>query len=190
MKQSNAHNKNKGFTLIEMVVTIIIVGILSAVAVPSLLGLLNQTRVNDGRRQIESAIKEAQRQAVRRSVPCTVILNATNNTITAIPGTPTNPLPPGNTVQCLAGNKIINSDLEFKADVGGGASATNIEIIFSRKGINTSGPRTIAVYRDGVVGGVQKCIIITANLGGAKSGIYTGDVSNNIVSNSCDLSNS
>jgi prepilin-type N-terminal cleavage/methylation domain-containing protein len=45
----NVHRKsNKGFTLVEMIVTVIIVGVIASIAAPNLLGLLNQSRVKDG----------------------------------------------------------------------------------------------------------------------------------------------
>ena len=167
----NVHKENKGFTLIEMVVTVIIVGVLAAVTVPSLVGLFDQMRVKDGLRQIESSLKEAQRQAMRRGSSCTVNFDATNNTITGTPA------------QCLAGSKIVDDRLEFKGNDG-----NTIAVIFSHKGNNTSGAKTIAVYRDGLTNGMQKCVILAANLGGIKSGIYTGDVSSDIIQNSCDVS--
>ena len=62
----NARRKfNQGFTLIEMLVTIIIIGVIASLAAPNFLGLLNQSRVKDGLAQVEGAIKEAQRQAIR-----------------------------------------------------------------------------------------------------------------------------
>jgi prepilin-type N-terminal cleavage/methylation domain-containing protein len=69
----NARKKsNKGFTLIEMLVTIIIIGVIASIAAPNFLGLLNQSRVKDGLAQVEGAIKESQRQAIRRGKTCKV----------------------------------------------------------------------------------------------------------------------
>lgn len=178
MQRFSVRRQQQGFTLIEMIVTVIIVGVLGAVTIPSLLGLLNQTKVNDGLRQIQTSLKEAQRQAMRRGASCIVRVNATNNTIT------------GDPVQCLSSSRTVDDNLEFKGNVasGGAATASNIEIEFSRKGSNAGAARTIAVYRDGVTGGVQKCVIVAQNLGGIKSGIYTGNVSSDITQGSCDVS--
>ena len=177
MQLFNVHKQERGFTLVEMIVTAVVAGVLMAVAVPGLVGLLNQTRVKDGLRQIETSLKEAQRQAMRRGSSCTVTLDATNNTITANP------------VQCLANSKTVDDYLKFKGDVEDPANDANLIVVtFSRKGNNITEERTIAIYRDGVTDGVQKCVILTDNLGGVKSGIYNGDVSGNIVESSCDVS--
>jgi prepilin-type N-terminal cleavage/methylation domain-containing protein len=176
----NVRREDRGFTMIEIIVTVVVAGILMAVAVPSLLGLLSQTRVKDGLRQVEGSLKEAQRQAMRQGQTCKIIMDAANNTIKPDPTTP----------RCLSESKTISPDIKFKGDVADPANnATLINVSFTHKGINNMGARTIAIYREmngvPVTNGVQKCVIITSNLGGIKSGIYRGDVGSNIVQNSC-----
>ncbi len=176
----NVRRKDRGFSMIEIIVTVIVAGILMAVAVPSLLGLLSQTRVKDGLRQVEGSLKEAQRQAMRQGQTCKIIMNAANNTIKPDPTTP----------RCLSESKTISPDIKFKGDVADPANnATLINVSFTHKGNNITGPRTIAIYREmngqPVTNGVQKCVIITSNLGGIKSSIYWGDVSSNIVPGDC-----
>lgn len=57
------NSSNTGFTLLELLVVIMIVGILSAIAAPSWLNFLNQRRVSAVNEAIWGAIKEAQSEA-------------------------------------------------------------------------------------------------------------------------------
>ena len=54
-----------GFTLLEMLAVIIMVGILSAIAVPSYLGLVNRQRLNVAQNQVLEIMRTAQTNAKR-----------------------------------------------------------------------------------------------------------------------------
>ncbi len=59
------NRSNHGFTLIEALLTIVIIGILSAIAVPSWLAFLNAQRLNVAQAQVYRAMREAQSNAKR-----------------------------------------------------------------------------------------------------------------------------
>ncbi|BAZ68604.1 PilA protein [Fischerella sp. NIES-4106] len=61
-KQSQS-NTSYGYTLIEMLVAVLIVGILSAIASPSWLAFVSRQRVNKANDAILTALQEAQREA-------------------------------------------------------------------------------------------------------------------------------
>ena len=62
-------NLRGGFTLLEAIVTVAMIGIISAIAAPSWLAYLNVQRLNSARSEAVSALSQARTQAIQRHVP-------------------------------------------------------------------------------------------------------------------------
>jgi prepilin-type N-terminal cleavage/methylation domain-containing protein len=69
----------KGFTLLEILVAVVIIGILSAIAAPTWLAFLNRQRVNKVNDTILSALQEAQTQAKKSKLSYSVWFFENNN---------------------------------------------------------------------------------------------------------------
>lgn len=71
-------DRDQGFTLIELVITIAIIAIIAAMAAPSMQRQNRQARIKDGANIIEAALKDARTQAMIAQRSTRVVL--TNNT--------------------------------------------------------------------------------------------------------------
>lgn len=69
LKTMRSNRTNQGFTLVELIVTVAILGIVAAIAAPSWLTLLTRQRLYDARANALDKIREAQSQAVRTARP-------------------------------------------------------------------------------------------------------------------------
>ncbi|MEA5598951.1 type II secretion system protein [Rivularia sp. UHCC 0363] len=77
--QTNPNSSTSGFTLIEVLVVIFMVGILSAIAAPSWLGFVAKQRLNKANDSVLAALQEAQREAKRTKLSYSVSFRTDNN---------------------------------------------------------------------------------------------------------------
>lgn len=145
MLPSSVHRSDQGFTLIESLIIVLVIGILAAIAAPSFLATLNRSRVNDALAAVEGALKEAQREAVKRSTNCEVTLGT--NSVTG---------------PCLVtGTRTLNN-------VNLRSSASTVE--FSFKGNTTSGNTIVLSNPDSSIN--QKCLAVAIGIGIMRTGKY------------------
>ena len=174
----NARRKfNQGFTLIEMLVTIIIIGVIASLAAPNFLGLLNQSRVKDGLAQVEGAIKEAQRQAIRKGKICKIRFTSsgTGDNLSIIQ------IHPDETIsgraysysECLLSNRELPKSVSFSllnsSSLETIDSTNEANLAFSTKG-NPDVQEIMVIEHPGTT--TKKCVQIAGLLGNMITGNY------------------
>ncbi|BAZ43889.1 type 4 prepilin-like protein [Chondrocystis sp. NIES-4102] len=172
----NAPKKsNQGFTLIEMIITVVIIGIIATLAVPNFLGLLNRNRVKDGVSQVEGALKEAQRQAMRKGRICKIRFtsNADGNSIIQ---THPEETVGGTTVNysgCLLSTRELPNSVSLSLLNGSTLqlvdSGNMVNLGFSNKG-NPDAQRIMVISHEGT--STKKCVQIAGLLGNMLTGDY------------------
>ena len=171
---------HNGFTLIEMLAVTLIIGVIAAIAAPNLMALFSHHKVRNGMTIINGAIKEAQRQAIRQGIGCTVTINTAARTVTSNPAS------------CLAEQRNIDDSVQNTTDevnirtnlTTPGGPADSIQ--FSAKG-NTISGGTIVVSSDKT--DTQRCLVISNGLGLMRTGNYTGAQTGAVSAVNCNTSN-
>ncbi len=169
------NKSDRGVTLTEMLLAVIVVGILAVVTVPSMIGLFNQNQVKDGFAQVRGAIKQSQRLAMRRGRRCKIRLDTAKQEVNISP-----PDAKGNYTGCLLGERKLPDGVLFKNN-------SHPNIVFSPKG-NTNSAKTIVVYSPHTQ--AKKCLVISLGLGIMRSGNYTGNIDNPLTRKHCDTTGS
>lgn len=166
MLLSNARSNNQGFTLIETLTVIIIIGILSAIAAPGLLGMLNRNKVNSALDEVQGALREAQREAMRKSQSCTLTLDSTNSKVTG---------------SCLVtGSRTLPSGVALKTNL------TSSTVTFSFRG-NTNSSGTIVLYKSDDSNQQKKCLFVFNGLGIMRTGNYSDPIASPIDNAKCTI---
>lgn len=178
----NARTKNQGFTLVEILIALVILGVLSAIAAPSFLSLFNRNKVNDALAQVRGALQEAQRQAIRNSKSCTVTIDPTTKRIT---GSPDGCLPTERDLcdERDASNNCVKAAVAIITNLTG----TPPSLQFSFRG-NTNKLGTIVVYSSDSSTNKMGCLVVSNGIGVMRTGYYDGSIASTaaIDPNSCN----
>ncbi len=162
----NLHQPNKvnGFTLIEVMVTVIILGIMAAITAPSLVDSWRQAKANEALNQLRSSLQQAQANANRLSRSCTVTVNSDTNDYT-ISGSPSG---------CLQETITIDRNI---VDISSSSSSNPWTVSFTIRGTTTN-QQTFTIARKNSLSGVDSsnanCLVVSNGLGLVRTGKKNG----------------
>jgi prepilin-type N-terminal cleavage/methylation domain-containing protein len=182
---------SQGFTLAEMLVTVIVAGVLAAVTIPSFVGLLNKNQVQESTDIIQTALKEVQKEAMAKSINCELRIDGAARTVQAfsfiINSTSNIVYPSTVPANCLTSSYSLGSNVSIYTN---STPTTQIRVRYSYKGnvtADTIGTEAVVVL-SGTSSNEKKCVIVPNGVGIVRTGTYTGSNSTALAS-SCSSAN-
>lgn len=153
-----------GVTLLELLGTLSIAGILAAISVPSFISFVNRARVNRDLAELQGLVQLTQREAIKSSRTCTLTLADEDVE------------KPNLTATCLSTGDRILENVKLKYNNIGQ------DINFDFRG-HTSPLRTIVLYSEAT--NHKRCLVVSNGIGVIRVGVYANDDLSSISASSC-----
>ena len=166
-KKTASRKGDGGFTILEMVVIALIIGILSSIAAPGWLAFINRQRVRSVNDRVFQSLRLAQSEAKRTKSSVTVTFDTTVDPpkITFLP-----PLATGGSTQTLdGGGEIKPGTMALTVNTPAAPTTPPNSIVFDYQGNLTAGITPFVVSVAPVDGGTKQCVIVETLLGGMRT---------------------
>lgn len=147
--------KIQAYTLLEILLTIMFVGILAAIIAPSFGQMYQKYIVNSSLEQLRTALQTAQKNAIKNSETCSITIDTNNNKITT-------------TNDCLSEQRQLSKTIKI--------AQTNGNISFNFRGETNMGNTKVIVLADSNQS-YKQCLLISDGIGLVRKGEYDGTMS-------------
>lgn len=184
-----------GFTLIEVLVIVMVVGIVSAIAAPSFGALLDSIKVNQAVTELRSSLQETQRQAIRANKVCEtqIAYIKRDGTVSkkrkkpatvaeACVASDDGEIPDGVDITTNIQSTVVSSSSPTDSGaiairfVPSGSAEFTVKTAVSLPNLPSDPTGKVVAYIEGKQQQKKKCIAISNTLGLTRIGTYTGDV--------------
>ncbi|NJM96618.1 MAG: prepilin-type N-terminal cleavage/methylation domain-containing protein [Phormidesmis sp. RL_2_1] len=151
--------REDGFTLIEVLVVVVMVGVISSIAAPGWLAFLNRQKVNTVRNELKGIVLDAQLKSQQKSTSYSVVLSTTANGPSAALSTAGSLYPAS-----LLGSKT--KGITVSTFISSTATAPTQALTFNYKGeVGADLLPFVIKVSDSSTSNIQQCLIITSLLG-------------------------
>lgn len=166
-----SRKRDGGFTILEVIVIMLVLGLLSSIAAPSWLAFINRQRVRTVNDRVLETLRSAQSEAKRSKRDIIITFNPTPATDppTAIIKTDPAQNPPLQTVTFNGGGEIKPGTIALTVNRPAGATAPPNSIVFDYQGNVTTGTTPFVVTVAPSSDGTKQCVIVETIIGGMRT---------------------